>query len=138
MTIDTDLDLFFSFGASSVTAGAVSGLGLLMMPGEIIADGMVLTTDYELTVKTSEFGNLQYGTGIVVDAVPYTVRNVKPIDDGRLSVVQMQATVVPSVAPVTPAVLEGDGIDTDSEVIMDGGTPSTTYIYDNALDGGTP
>jgi hypothetical protein len=138
VTIDTDLDLFFSFGASSVTAGAVSGLGLLMMPGEIIADGMVLTTDYELTVKTSEFGNLQYGTGIVVDAVPYTVRNVKPIDDGRLSVVQMQATVVPSVAPVTPAVLEGDGIDTESEVIMDGGTPGTTYIYDNALDGGTP
>lgn len=138
MTIDTDLDLFFSFGASSVTAGAVSGLGLLMMPGEIIADGMVLTTDYELTVKTSQFGNLQYGTGIVVDAVPYTVRNVKPIDDGRLSVVQMQATVVPSVAPVTPAVLEGDGVGTESEVIMDGGIPSTTYIYDNALDGGTP
>jgi hypothetical protein len=138
VTIDSDLDLFFSFGASSVTAGAVSGLGLLMMPGEIIADGMVLSTDYELTVKTSEFGDLQYGAGIVVDAVPYIVRNVKPVDDGRLSVVQMQATVAPSVASATPAVLEGDGIDTESEVVMDGGTPGISYIYDNVLDGGTP
>lgn len=134
--IDADLDLFFSFGASSVTAGAVSGLGLLMMPGEIIADGMVMSTDYELTVKTSEFGNLEYGAGIVVDAVPYTVRNVKPIDDGRLSIVQMQATVAPQVLPTGPAVLEGDGVDTDSEVVMDGGTASTQYIYDNILDGG--
>ena len=119
--IDADLDLLFSFGASSVTAGAVSGLGLLMMPGEIIADGMVLTTDYELTVKTSEFGNLQYGTGIVVDAVPYTVRSV-----------------MESPAPAGPAVLEGDSVDTDSEVVLDGGTPGTVYIYDNVINGGAP
>ena len=136
--IDADLDLLFSFGASSVTAGAVSGLGLLMMPGEIIADGMVLTTDYELTVKTNEFGNLQYGTGIVVDAVPYTVRSVMPIDDGRLSVVRMQATVIESPAPAGPAVLEGDSVDTDSEVVLDGGTPGTVYIYDNVINGGAP
>jgi hypothetical protein len=136
--IDADLDLLFSFGASSVTAGAVSGLGLLMMPGEIIADGMVLTTDYELTVKTSEFGGLQYGTGIVVDAVPYTVRSVMPIDDGRLSIVRMQATVIESPAPLGPSVLEGDSVDTDSEVVLDGGTPSTVYIYDNVIDGGAP
>ena len=136
--IDADLDLLFSFGASSVTAGAVSGLGLLMMPGEIVADGMVMSTDYELTVKTSEFGNLEYGAGIVVDAVPYTVRNVKPIDDGRLSIVQMQATLAPRVLPAGPAVLEGDGAGTESEVIIDGGTPSSQYIYDNIIDGGAP
>jgi hypothetical protein len=136
--IDADLDLLFSFGASSVTAGAVSGLGLLMMPGEIIADGMVLTTDYELTVKTSEFGNLQYGTGIVVDAVPYTVRSVMPIDDGRLSIVRMQATVIESPAPLVPSVLEGDSVDTDSEVVLDGGTSLSAYIYDNVIDGGAP
>jgi len=136
--IDADLDLLFSFGASSVTAGAVSGLGLYMAPSEIIAEGMVMTTDHELTVKTSEFGNLQYGAGIVVDAVPYTVRHVMPIDDGRLSLVRMQATVVEPPAPAAPAVLEGDGPDTDSEVILDGGTPGTVYIYDNVIDGGTP
>lgn len=138
MTIDADLDVFFSFGASSVSAGAVSGLGLLMMPGEIIADGMVMTTDYELTVKTSEFGDLEYGAGIVVDAVPYTVRNVKPVDDGRLSIVQMQATVAPQVLPAAPAVLDGDGTDTESEVILDGGDAATVYIYDNVIDGGAP
>ena len=136
--IDADLDLLFSFGASSVTAGAVSGLGLYMAPSEIIADGMVMTTDHELTVKTSEFGNLQYGAGIVVDAVPYTVRHVMPIDDGRLSLVRMQATVVEAPAPAAPAVLEGDGPDADGEVILDGGTPGTAYIYDNVIDGGTP
>lgn len=138
MTLDSDLDLFFSFGASSVSAGAVSGLGLLMMPGEIIADGMVMTTDYELTVKTSEFGNLEYGAGIVVDAVPYIVRNTKPMDDGRLSIIQMQATVAPQVLPAAPAVLDGDSADTESEVILDGGEPGTVYYYDNVIDGGAP
>ena len=138
MTLDSDLDVFFSFGASSVSAGAVSGLGLLMMPGEIIADGMVMTTDYELTVKTAEFGNLEYGAGIVVDGVPYTVRNTKPMDDGRLSIVQMQATVAPQVLPSAPAVLDGDGTDTASEVILDGGDAATVYNYDNVIDGGPP
>ena len=140
MTIDADLDLFFSFGASSVTAGAVSGLGLLMMPGEIIADGMVMSTDYELTVKTSEFGNLGYGAGIVVDAEPYTVRNVKPIDDGRLSIVQMQATVAPQVIHPGPQGPIGGHLPV-------GGNPGDVLLKDSyadyeadwatTLDGGT-
>lgn len=136
--IDADLDLLFSFGASSVTAGAVSGLGLYMAPTEVIADGMVMSTDHEVTVKTSEFGNLEYGQGVVVDAVPYTLRQSMPIDDGRLTVLRLQRTVVESVLPAGPAVLDGDGVETESEVVLDGGTPGTVYIYDNVIDGGRP
>lgn len=134
--IDADLDLLFSFGASSVTAGAVSGLGLYMAPTEVIADGMVMSTDHEVTVKTSEFGNLEYGQGVVVDAVPYTLRQSMPIDDGRLTVLRLQRTVVESVLPAGPAVLDGDGVETESEVVLDGGTASSSYVYDNILDGG--
>ena len=48
----------------------------------------------------------------------------------------MSTTVAPQVLPAGPAVLEGDSVGTDSEVVMDGGTASTQYIYDNILDGG--
>jgi hypothetical protein len=39
---------------------------------------------------------------------------------------------------VSAAVLDGDGADTDSVVILDGGGPATTYVAGNVLDGGTP
>ena len=71
-------------------------------------------------------------------SVPYTLRQSMPIDDGRLTVLRLQRTVVESVLPAGPAVLDGDGVETESEVVLDGGTPGTVYIYDNVIDGGRP
>lgn len=82
MAFTEDLDLFLADFGVAVTAGAVSGVGILDMPSEIVADGVVLSTDYKLTCKTSLFGALVYGDTVTVDSVNYTVREVMRLDDG--------------------------------------------------------
>ena len=84
MAFTEDLSVFLSTAdfAVEVTAGAVSGLGILDMPSEVIADGVVLTTDYKLTCEASKFGNLLHSDSVVVDGVNYTVRSASLVDDG--------------------------------------------------------
>lgn len=82
MAFTEDLDLFLADFGVAVAAGAVSGVGILDMPSEIVADGVVLSTDYKLTCKTSLFGALVYGDTVTVDGVNYTVREVLRLDDG--------------------------------------------------------
>jgi len=87
MAFTEDLDVFFStagFGLS-VTSGNTTAVGILDMPSEIIADGVVLTTDYKLLVKTSDFPSLARGSAITVDGTNYTVREPMLIDDGKIT-----------------------------------------------------
>lgn len=140
MAFTEDLDPFLDTAefAVPVNAGGVSGLGILDMPSEVIADGVVLTTDYELTCEASKFGDLAYGAGVNVDGHAYTVRNAASIDDGAFCKVMLQRTATPSQAVSAPALLDGDGVAPDSMVIMDGGSPDTIYIEGNVLDAGAP
>ena len=94
MAFDEDLNVFLSADEFSVpvVAGAASGQGILDMPSEIIADGVVLTTDYKLTCEASKFGSLLHGDAITVNTIGYTVRNVALIDDGAFCEVMMQKT----------------------------------------------
>lgn len=92
MAFTEDLSAFFStadFGVE-VTAGGTTGIGILDMPSDFIADGVVLTTDYKLTCEASDFGDLAYGDSITVDSVAYTVRNVALVDDGLICEIMMQ------------------------------------------------
>lgn len=87
-----DLSVFLNdFGVSCVS-GAVTALGILDMPSQIVADGMVLTTDYTLTAKASDFGTLKYDTAITVAGVAYTVRDTKFVDDGKFVEIALQKT----------------------------------------------
>jgi len=81
--ITENLDVFLADFGVSVTAGAITGVGLFDMPTQIIADGMVLTSDYTLTAKTSDFGGVSYGDAITVDGTAYQVREVRRLDDGK-------------------------------------------------------
>ena len=99
MTIADDLGAFFSFDAATVTNGIVTSTGLLDMPSEIIADGAVLTTDYKLTVRASDFGGLLYGDGLTVNGINYTVRNVMLVDDGRIAEISLMKIAPPAAAP---------------------------------------
>jgi hypothetical protein len=85
MALTEDLTVFLTDFGVSCTAGAVSALGILDMPTEIIAGGMVLTTDYLLTARTIDFGGLMYGDSITVDGVTYQVRETRKLDDGVFS-----------------------------------------------------
>ena len=87
-----DLSVFLNdFGVSCVS-GAVTALGILDMPSQIVMDGMVLTTDYTLTAKASDFGTLKYDTAITVAGVAYTVRDTKFVDDGKFVEIALQKT----------------------------------------------
>ena len=87
--ISEDFDLFLGDFGVPVSAGAVSGVGILDMPSQVVADGMVLTTDYRLTVKTADFGGLLYGDGITVDGTLYQVREAMKVDDGKFCEISM-------------------------------------------------
>jgi hypothetical protein len=85
MAFTENLDLFLGDFGVTCQSGAVIGQGILDMPSQVVADGMVLTTDYRLTVKTSEFGGLLYGDSITVDGSTYSVREAMQLDDGRFT-----------------------------------------------------
>ena len=92
MAITEDLDIFLADFGVSCTAGAVTANGILDMPSQILTDGMVLSTDYTLTARASNFGSLIRGNSITVDSVAYTVRETMLIDDGKFVQIALQKT----------------------------------------------
>ena len=92
MAITEDLDIFLADFGVSCTAGAVTALGILDMPSQVLANGMVLSTDYTLTAKASDFGSLVRGSSITVDSVSYTVRETMLMDDGKFVQLGLQKT----------------------------------------------
>jgi len=138
MAFTEDLNVFLADFGVPISAGAASGVGILDMPSEMVADGVVLTTDYKVTCLASLFGDLQYGAGVNVDGLPYAVRSVELLDDGKFCDLMLQRSATPVLAAMSPAVLSGDGAEVDSTVILDGGGPATTYVTGNVLDGGVP
>lgn len=90
--ITEDLDLFLEDFGVTCTSGAVTALGILDMPSQVVADGMVLTTDYKLTVRTADFGGLKYGDTINVDGSSYQVREAMRIDDGAFTDLMLTKT----------------------------------------------
>jgi len=82
MTLIEDPSVFLADFGVPVTAGAVTGVGILDMPGNLTADGMAISTDYLLRCETSRFGNLLYGDEVTAGGVVYQVRETRLIDDG--------------------------------------------------------
>ena len=97
-----NLDCFLSDFGVTVQFGLITGKGILDMPAQMIADGMVITTDYKLTVRADQFDILQYGDQIFVNSVAYQVREPMLTDDGsfmeisigRLNESDQQVTVI--------------------------------------------
>ena len=89
MAFTEDLDSFFNDFKVDVLYESIIYKGILEMPDEIVADDRVLTTDYELTVKTSDLGGLAFDTELKVDNIKYKVRSTRKIDDGSLSIISL-------------------------------------------------
>ena len=92
MAFTENLDVFLADFGVTVTSGAISGLGLLDMPGELVADGMIITTDYSLRCEASKFGGLIYGAAVTVNSVSYQVRENRLIEDGAFCLLTLQKT----------------------------------------------
>lgn len=80
-----NLDLFFDVFGVDVELDGFRGKGILDAPTNVIGSGMVLSNEYLLTVKTSEFGHATYGYTLKVNASDYQVRESRQIDDGAFS-----------------------------------------------------
>ena len=92
MTITENLDAFLDdFGVTCV-AGAVTALGILDMPSQVLLSDAILSTDYTLTARASNFGSLKYGDAITVAGTAYTVRETQYIDDGAMVQLALQKT----------------------------------------------
>ena len=92
MAITEDLDVFLADFGVSCTAGDTTANGILDMPSQVVSDGMVLTTDYTLTTRASNFGSLIRGDSITVDGAAYTVREAMLMDDGKFVQLGLQKT----------------------------------------------
>jgi hypothetical protein len=143
MAFTEDLNVFLADFGVSCTAGAVTALGVLDMPGEVIAGGMVITTDYTLTAKAEDFGDLLYGSQINVNGVPFTVREATLQGDGKMVQLSIQRSV--ATEGVTSATaLDSNGADLSIDDLanaqldpdLDGGAAATSYLEGNLIDGG--
>jgi len=143
MTLTENLDAFLADFGVSVTAGAVSALGILDMPMEVLAGDQVLSTDYTLTARASDFGDLIYGSEVNVNGVPYTVRETRLIDDGAFCQIGLMRSVATALQETSTAIDAGDVDDVIDDLgnaqldpELDGGTAATSYLEGNAIDGG--
>jgi len=99
MPLSEELGVFLDDFGVSCTAGAISALGILDMPTQMVAGDIVLSTDYSLTARTADFGGLLYGDGITVGGINYQVREVRRLDDGAFCEIALQRLAPSSTAP---------------------------------------
>ena len=67
MAFVEELDVFFSDFADEVIYDNDTYVGQLDQPDEVIVDGRILTTEYELLVKTSDFSTVVFDKTIQVN-----------------------------------------------------------------------
>lgn len=141
MAITEDLNLFLDDFGVSCTAGAVSALGILDMPTQVVAGEMVLSTDYTLTARAADFGGLVYGAGLTVADVNYQVREVRRIDDGAFVEIALTKLAPDALAPGGQPREWGLGDLTDvnitnaeqGDLLVNNGTE---WVDTNLIDGG--
>ena len=87
-----NIDVFLDDFSDTVVYDGTNYKGILEQPDEIIADGVVLTTDYQLTAKNSDLGELAFESALTVNAIKYTVRSVRKVDDGIFCILSLMKT----------------------------------------------
>ena len=92
MAFTEDINTFFGDFSEDVFYDNATYKGILEQPDEVIADGVVLTTDYQLTAKNSDLGELAFESALTVNAIKYTVRSVRKVDDGIFCILSLMKT----------------------------------------------
>lgn len=90
MALTESLDLFLAdFGVDVTLSGGSVVRAIFDHPDEVIADGMVMSTGYRLTVKSSAVAALANGSTVTIAGSSYRVRSVRQLDDGSFSEVSL-------------------------------------------------
>ena len=92
MAFTEDLDIFFQDFQDKVVQSGSTYKGSLEEPDEVVADGVVMTTDYMLTAKTSDLGTLIFDAALTVNGDAYKVRSTRKIDEGSLCILSLMKT----------------------------------------------
>ena len=92
MAFIENIDVFLDDFSDTVVYDGTNYKGILEQPDEIIADGVVLTTDYQLTAKNSDLGSLDFESALTVNSIKYTVRSVRKVDDGTFCILSLMKT----------------------------------------------
>lgn len=113
MPFTEDLDLFFADFGKPVTAGSVSGLGILDSPGEYIQNERVIDDHPILRCQTSQFGSLGYKSPLVYDGQNYLVLE-KPmlIGDGKMCLLLLERVTAPPATAENLTTISGVNITT--------------------------
>ena len=82
MAFTESLDVFLADFGVAVVFGATSGTGIFDSPDSVFGDGIGISTEYTILVKSSVFSALKFGDAITVGGVSYSVREPKILDDG--------------------------------------------------------
>jgi hypothetical protein len=89
MALIEDATIFLQDFGVPVDSGLVTGLGVLDMPGEVIMNDMVISTEYSLRCEASKFGGLGYGASVLVGTGSYEVRENRLLDDGLFCLITL-------------------------------------------------
>lgn len=138
-----DLDTLLADFGVPVTANGSSGIGILDQVSDIALGGEAVFIDYQLTVKTADFGSLSYGDTVTVEGITYRVESQPLRDaDGRFCRVPMVKTGAGESPgfPVDAAMLDDFGVtvtiggttglgilDQQSEIILGGEAVMVDY-----------
>ena len=88
----TTLSAYLNDFGVSCTSGGTTANAILEQPDLVLAGNQIVSTDYQLTAKTSDFGSLLGGAEIIIDNEAYTVREVRKLDDGSFCEISIQKT----------------------------------------------
>lgn len=86
----TTLSAYLDDFGVSCTSGSTTAKAILEQPDLVLAGNQIISTDYQLTAKVSDFGNLIAGARITIDNSVYFVREVRKLDDGNFCEIAIQ------------------------------------------------
>jgi len=99
MNLVDDASIYLGDFDSVVVVNSQTGTGILDAPGQVVIDGMVMTTDYAITVPSELVSGVTYGTPLTVDGIAYSVKENTPQQDGLFSVVTLSKLSPDLAAP---------------------------------------
>jgi hypothetical protein len=68
-----------------VTAGASTFKALFDIADDLVGGGVVISTDYVLTVRSTDIVGMVDGDTLSISSTNYEIRRILKIDDGALS-----------------------------------------------------
>jgi hypothetical protein len=86
----SDLDFMLEDSGVVVTAGDVTGRGILEQPQRLIQDGYVITTEWSLLARADLFGSLLYGAALTADGMSFVVREALTLVDGAMCEISLE------------------------------------------------